>query len=172
MSTGCRGASAGALGAGAGEVLLSVRGLAVAYGGIRAVREVSFEVLRGEIVTLIGGNGAGKSSILRAVSGLVPREGQVVFDGRDLDRVPAHRIVALGIAHVPEGRGIFGNLTVEENLLLATWQRRFGRDRAARVVAPDLERVFAIFPRLRSACASRPARSRAASSRCWPSGAR
>jgi branched-chain amino acid transport system ATP-binding protein len=149
MSTGCRGASAGCGGVGTGEVLLSVRGLAVAYGGIRAVREVSFEVLRGEIVTLIGGNGAGKSSILRAVSGLVPREGQVFYEGRDLDRVPAHRIVALGIAHVPEGRGIFGNLTVEENLLLATWQRRFGANRAARDIVPDLERVFAIFPRLK-----------------------
>jgi branched-chain amino acid transport system ATP-binding protein len=140
--------SPGQRGAGAGEVLLAVRGLGVAYGGIRAVRDVSFEVRSGEIVTLIGGNGAGKSSILRAVSGLVPREGTVVYDGTDLGGVPAHRIVALGIAHVPEGRGIFGNLTVAENLRLATWQRRFGRDRAARDTAADLERVFAIFPRL------------------------
>ena len=132
-----------------GDVLLSVRGLGVAYGGIRALRDVSFEVRRGEIVTLIGGNGAGKSSILRAISGVVPREGAVVYDGADLARVPAHRIVALGIAHVPEGRGIFGNLTVAENLRLATWQRRFGKDRIARDIDPDLERVFAIFPRLK-----------------------
>jgi branched-chain amino acid transport system ATP-binding protein len=131
------------------DVVLSVRGLGVAYGGIRAVREVSFEVRRGELVTLIGGNGAGKSSILRAISGLVPRQGVVEYEGRDLARVPAHRIVALGIAHVPEGRGIFGNLSVEENLRLATWQRRFGRDGAARDLAPDLARVFAIFPRLK-----------------------
>jgi branched-chain amino acid transport system ATP-binding protein len=135
-------------GAGAADLLLEVRGLGVAYGGIAAVRDVSFEVRRGEIVTLIGGNGAGKSSILRAISGLVPCAGSVVYEGRDLAPVPAHRIVGLGIAHVPEGRGIFGNLSVEENLRLATWQRRFGGDRAARDVAPDLERVFAIFPRL------------------------
>ncbi len=132
-----------------GQPLLSVRGLGVAYGGIRALRDVSFEVGRGEIVTLIGGNGAGKSSVLRAVSGVVPREGSVVYDGRDLARVPAHRIVGLGIAHVPEGRGIFGNLTVEENLRLATWQRRFGRSRETQGIGADLERVFAIFPRLR-----------------------
>jgi branched-chain amino acid transport system ATP-binding protein len=142
VSTGSRGASAV-------EVLLSVRALGVAYGGIRAVRDVSFEVRRGEIVTLIGGNGAGKSSILRAISGVVPFTGAVTYEGQELGRVPAHRIVGLGIAHVPEGRGIFGNLTVGENLRLATWQRRFGADRAARDVAPDLERVFAIFPRLK-----------------------
>jgi branched-chain amino acid transport system ATP-binding protein len=133
----------------AGEVLLSVRGLGVVYGGIRAVRDVSFEVRRGEIVTLIGGNGAGKSSILRAISGVVPREGTVVYDGADLARVPAHRIVGLGIAHVPEGRGIFGNLSVAENLRLATWQRRFGKERARREIGADLEQVFAVFPRLR-----------------------
>ena len=148
----------------AGEVLLSVRGLGVAYGGIRALRDVSFDVRRGEIVTLIGGNGAGKSSILRAISGVVPREGTVVYDGLDLGRVPAHRIVGLGIAQVPEGRGIFGNLTVAENLRLATWQRRFGRrggggdqspspsggeGRVGVGIAADLERVFAIFPRLK-----------------------
>ncbi len=136
----------------AGVVLLSVKGLGVAYGGINAVRDVSFEVNRGEIVTLIGGNGAGKSSILRAISGLIPREGTVEYEGQDLARVPAHRIVGCGIAHVPEGRGIFGNLTVEENLRLATWQRRFGAGRkrggAGVEIAADLESVFAIFPRL------------------------
>jgi branched-chain amino acid transport system ATP-binding protein len=138
-------------------VLLSVRGLGVAYGGVRAVRDVSFEVNRGEIVTLIGGNGAGKSSILRAISGVVPREGTVTYEGRDLAGVPAHRIVGLGVAHVPEGRGIFGNLSVEENLRLATWQRRFSRFSSPSVagggakaeIAADLERVFAVFPRLR-----------------------
>ena len=136
----------------AGEILLAVRDLGVTYGGIRAVRDVSFEVRRGEIVTLIGGNGAGKSSILRAISGLVTRGGTVLYDGRDLARVPAHAIVGLGIAHVPEGRGIFGNLSVEENLRLATWQRRFGVGRkpgnVRQEIATDLERVFAIFPRL------------------------
>ncbi|HWR97255.1 MAG TPA: ABC transporter ATP-binding protein [Candidatus Methanoperedens sp.] len=146
------GAAATIAAAGPAPVLLAVRGLGVAYGGIRAVRDVSFDVRSGEIVTLIGGNGAGKSSILRAISGVVPRAGAVVYDGADLARVPAHRIVGLGIAHVPEGRGIFGNLSVEENLRLATWQRRFGKGRAPRAgqgIGADLERVFAIFPRLK-----------------------
>ena len=136
-----------------GETLLAVRGLGVAYGGILAVRDVSFDVRRGEIVTLIGGNGAGKSSILRAISGLVPRAGTVTYEGRDLARLPAHTIVGLGVAQVPEGRGIFGNLTVAENLRLATWQRRFGpgrkHGRVGAEIAADLERVFSIFPRLK-----------------------
>jgi branched-chain amino acid transport system ATP-binding protein len=103
----------------------------------------AFSVRRGEIVTLIGANGAGKTSILRAISGLIPYDGSVTFAGRDLRGVPAHRIVGLGMAHVPEGRGIFGNLTVRENLRLATWQRR---DRQAS--DRDLTRVLEIFPRL------------------------
>ena len=113
------------------------------YDGIQAVHGVSFSVRRGEIVTLIGANGAGKTSILRAISGLIPYDGNVTFAGRDLRGVPAHRIVGLGMAHVPEGRGIFGNLTVRENLRLATWQRR---DRQAS--DRDLTRVLGIFPRL------------------------
>jgi branched-chain amino acid transport system ATP-binding protein len=115
----------------------------VHYDGIQAVHGVSFSVRRGEIVTLIGANGAGKTSILRAISGLIPYDGSVTFAGRDLRGVPAHRIVGLGMAHVPEGRGIFGNLTVRENLRLATWQRR---DRQAS--DRDLTRVLEIFPRL------------------------
>ncbi len=103
---------------------LDVRDLEVHYDGIRALHGVSFTVPKGEIVTLIGANGAGKTSILRAISGLTPYTGSIVFEGQDLQRVPAHQIVGLGIAHVPEGRGIFGNLTVQENLRLATWQRK------------------------------------------------
>jgi branched-chain amino acid transport system ATP-binding protein len=122
---------------------LEVRDLVVNYGGIRAVHGVSFGVPRGEIVTLIGANGAGKTSILRAVSGLVPYGGSITFAGRDLRGVPAHRIVGLGMAHVPEGRGIFGNLTVRENLRLATWQRK---DRDG--IGQDLARVLRTFPRL------------------------
>jgi branched-chain amino acid transport system ATP-binding protein len=122
---------------------LEVRDLRVSYDGIKAVHGVSFEVRRGEILTLIGANGAGKTSILRAISGLVPCEGTIRFAGRSLRGVPAHRIVALGMAHVPEGRGIFGNLTVRENLRLATWQRR---DRQA--IDQDLARVLGLFPRL------------------------
>jgi branched-chain amino acid transport system ATP-binding protein len=123
--------------------LLQVRDLEVAYGRIRAVRGISLEVAEGEIVTLVGANGAGKTTILRAISGMVPCTGSIVFRGRDLHGVAAHRRVALGIAHVPEGRGIFSNLTVAENLTIATWGRR---DRSG--VRIDLERVHALFPRL------------------------
>jgi branched-chain amino acid transport system ATP-binding protein len=122
---------------------LDVRNLRVQYDGIQALHGVSFQVPLGQIVTLIGANGAGKSSILRAISGLIPYSGSILFEGRDLKRVPAHRIVGLGVAQVPEGRAIFGNLTVQENLRLATWQRR---DRQA--IAADLERVLGTFPRL------------------------
>lgn len=126
------------------NIFLEVRDLIVTYDGIRALQGVSFSVLKGEIVTLIGANGAGKTSILRAVSGLVNYSGSIVFEGQDLRRVPAHRIVGLGIAQVPEGRGIFGNLTVLENLRLATWQRT---DKGE--IEADYDRVFQIFPRLK-----------------------
>jgi branched-chain amino acid transport system ATP-binding protein len=126
------------------NIFLEVRDLIVTYDGIRALQGVSFSVLKGEIVTLIGANGAGKTSILRAVSGLVNYSGSIVFEGQDLKRVPAHRIVGLGIAQVPEGRGIFGNLTVLENLRLATWQRTDKGETEA-----DYDRVFQIFPRLK-----------------------
>jgi branched-chain amino acid transport system ATP-binding protein len=123
---------------------LEVRNLEVRYNGIQALHGVSFTVNRGEIVTLIGANGAGKSSILRAISGLTRFTGDMVFDGRNLRSIPAHAIVGLGIAHVPEGRGIFGNLTVQENLELATWQRK---DKGG--IEADYDRVFVLFPRLK-----------------------
>ena len=126
------------------EVQLAVRDLEVHYDGIRALHGVSFIVPQGEIVTLIGANGAGKTSILRAISGLTPYTGSIAFEGQDLRRVPAHQIVGRGIAHVPEGRGIFGNLTVQENLQLATWQRI---DKGE--INADYDRVFTLFPRLR-----------------------
>ncbi len=126
------------------DVLLSIQDLTVSYGNIRAVRGISFEVRAGEIVTLIGANGAGKSSTLRAISGVAPYTGRITYQGRDLRRIPPDQIVALGIAQVPEGRGIFGNLTVQENLKLATWKRK---DKAE--IARDYERVFALFPRLK-----------------------
>jgi branched-chain amino acid transport system ATP-binding protein len=125
-------------------VHLEVRDLRVQYGGIKAVHGVSFRVLKGEVLTLIGANGAGKTSILRAISGLIPYHGTVTFAGRDLRGVPADRIVGMGMAHVPEGRGIFGNLTVRENLRLAAWSRR---DRPE--IEDDLARVLGTFPRLR-----------------------
>ena len=124
-----------------GRALLSVRDLEVSYGSIKAVRGVSFDVGEGEIVALVGSNGAGKSSTLRAISGMVPYKGSVLYAGRELRGVPPHRIVSLGIAHVPEGRGIFGNLTVHENLKLATWHRKDRRE-----VDKDYGRVFDLFP--------------------------
>ena len=126
------------------DLLLSVSGLRVSYDSIQAVNDISFDVASGEIVTLIGANGAGKSSILRAISGLIPYSGSIIYAGMDLKRVAADQIVACGIAHVPEGRGIFGNLTVMENIKLAAWQRK---DKAK--IARDLERIFEWFPRLR-----------------------
>jgi len=128
----------------ANHALLSVENLSISYGNIKAVKGISFEVQEGEIVTLIGANGAGKSSTLRAISGMVPYSGTIAYRGKSLHKIPADRIVALGIAQVPEGRGIFGNLTVFENLKLATWQRK---DKAE--IARDYERVFTIFPRLK-----------------------
>ena len=128
---------------GEGRVLLRVDDLTVSYGSIAAVHGISFVVNEGEIVTLIGANGAGKSSTLRAISGLVSFGGRIEFDGKDLSRLASHQVVAAGVAQVPEGRGIFGNLTVMENLKLATWQRR---DKGE--VPRDVKRVFEIFPRL------------------------
>lgn len=126
------------------DVLLRVEDLHVSYGAIKALRGISFEVREGEIVTLIGANGAGKSTTLRAISRLIPIEkGTIVFDGIDLRNVPPHKVVELGISHAPEGRGIFANLTVMENLKLATWARKDRKE-----IKRDYERVFALFPRL------------------------
>ena len=126
------------------EVMLEVRDLAVQYGAISAVKGISFEVNPGEIVTLIGANGAGKTSALHAISGTVAYTGTILYKAQNLRGIPAHMIVAMGIAHVPEGRGIFGNLTVMENLRIATWQRK---DKVG--VRHDFERVFEFFPRLK-----------------------
>ena len=127
-----------------GKALLSVEDLSISYGAISAVKGISFDVNEGEIVTLIGANGAGKSSTLRGISGIIPYKGAITYRGQNLQKIPADKIVALGIAQVPEGRGIFGNLTVMENLKLATWQRK---DKVE--ISRDYERVFSIFPRLK-----------------------
>ena len=124
--------------------MLEVRNIQTYYGNIQALKNVSLTINEGEIVTLIGANGAGKSSTLRGISGIIPYQGTIQYRGQDLHKIPADKIVALGIAQVPEGRGIFGNLTVMENMKLATWQRK---DKAE--VARDYERVFTIFPRLK-----------------------
>lgn len=123
--------------------LLSVHGLKVAYGGIHAVRGIDFEVAEGELVCLIGANGAGKSSALKGLLGLVHHSGQVEFQGERLRGVATHDIVARGLALVPEGRGIFGRLTVAENLDMGAYLRN---DRAG--IAADLDRIYGLFPRL------------------------
>jgi branched-chain amino acid transport system ATP-binding protein len=123
--------------------LLDVQDLWITYERIAAVRGVSFSVAPGEIVTLIGANGAGKTTILKALSGLLPvSQGTASLAGENLLSLPAHVRVQRGLAHVPEGRGIFGNLTVLENLHLAAYARR-GPE-----IAQDLEEVFRLFPRL------------------------
>ena len=120
----------------------------------------------GEVVALIGPNGAGKSTTLRAISGLTRASaGSITFDGRDITHTPAHEIVRAGVVHVPEGRGIFTNLSVRENLELAGTTRR--RDAAA--LAQARERVFRLFPRLKERLGQPGATLAAASSRCWPS---
>jgi len=126
--------------------LLSVENLAVSYGQIKALHGISFEIDEGEIVCIIGANGAGKSTTLRAVSRMIPAEAgsSMTFMGQDLLRYPADKVVSeLGISHVPEGRRLFGNLTVMENLRLATYGRKDGSE-----IERDLKRVFAIFSRL------------------------
>lgn len=126
------------------QILLEVKDLTVSYGGINAVKGISFLVHEGDIVTLLGANGAGKTSILHSISGITPCMGDILYKGQNLRKVPAHSIVGLGIAQVPEGRGIFGNLTVMENLTISTWQRK---DRSN--IKADLEYVFDLFPRLK-----------------------
>ena len=125
--------------------MLSIADLSVHYGAVQALRGVNLEVHAGEIVTLIGGNGAGKSSLMRAISGLEPLAGGTIrFNGRDLASVPAHRRVALGIAQSPEGRQVFADQSVRDNLVLGAYLR----DDAAGIAA-DSDAQFATFPRLR-----------------------
>lgn len=129
--------------------MLEVEDLTAGYGSITALHGISLRVEKGSIVTLVGANGAGKSSTLRAVSGLLKtREGRVRFRGEDITNWPAHRLVGCGLAHVPEGRMIFSNLTVLENLNMGAYLRR---DRKG--ISADLEFVFAMFPRLFERCA-------------------
>ena len=126
-------------------MLLEIRDASVNYGKVSAIRGISMNVPSGGIVTIIGGNGAGKTTTLRAISGLERlKSGEILFDGERIDHLPANRIVARGIAHVPEGRRIFPDLTVEENLRTGAFLRR---DKAA--VEADLEATFIRFPRLR-----------------------
>ncbi|MBF0458867.1 MAG: ABC transporter ATP-binding protein [Nitrospirae bacterium] len=125
-------------------VVLSIRNLTVSYGTIKAVRGISFDVRQGQIAALIGANGAGKSSLLQAISGMVPFDGEIYFKGKKLNGTRADKIVSLGITHVPEGRGIFGSLTVKENLTLGAWLRKKDIEGVKR----DYEHVIELFPRL------------------------
>ncbi|MGB9741782.1 MAG: ABC transporter ATP-binding protein [bacterium] len=125
-------------------MLLEVRKLTVTYGAVCALREISFRIEPGEIVTLIGANGAGKTTTLKTISGLLkPRSGEIYFQEKRIDRLPAHEIARLGVIQVPEGRKPFVHLTVRENLLLGAYNRQKSEIPAA------LERVFKSFPRLK-----------------------
>jgi branched-chain amino acid transport system ATP-binding protein len=131
-------------GASSGRAMLEVRDMHTYYGAIHAVKGVDLEVYDGEIVSLIGANGAGKSTTLRSINGLNhPREGSIQFQGRDITNTPAHAIVKAGISQSPEGRRLFQHMSVLENLQLGAFQRT-DRDR----LHEDLDRVYSLFPRL------------------------
>ncbi len=126
-------------------MMLKIEDLHVYYGMIHALKGLSFEVNEGEVITLIGANGAGKTTTLHAITGLLrPKSGKIIFDGKDLTKVPAHKIVEMGMAHVPEGRRVFQNLTVLANLKLGAYTKRSKAE-----VAETLEMVYDRFPRLK-----------------------
>lgn len=148
--------------------MLKVDGIDVFYGNIHALKGVSLEVNKGEIVTLIGANGAGKTTLLKTISGLLrPKNGDIVYEGASIAGKAAQTIVKQGISHVPEGRRVFANMTVEENLELGAFLRK---DKEG--IQQDFAKVFQLFPRLEERASSWPARFRAASSKCSPSAAR
>ena len=125
--------------------MLKVDNINLYYDGIHALKDLSIEVKKGEIVTLIGANGAGKTSTLRAISGLEPiKSGTITYKDGSLKKVPSHKIVSLGLSHVPEGRKIFANLTVKENLELGAYLKKNKSE-----VKADMEMVFSKFPRLK-----------------------
>ncbi|HTO10755.1 MAG TPA: ABC transporter ATP-binding protein [Candidatus Binatia bacterium] len=125
--------------------LLELAGVDVAYGDLPALQAVDLVVEAGETLSVVGANGAGKTTMLRTISGLLrPRRGEVRFEGERIDRLPCHRVVERGVVHVPEGRKVFPSLTVRENLELGSYTRAARAQRA-----PSLDRVFSLFPRLR-----------------------
>ena len=124
--------------------MLEVKDLQVSYGMIQAIKGISFEVNQGEVIALIGANGAGKTTILHTVTGLLaPKAGSIMFEGQDITKVPAHKIVSMGMAHVPEGRRVFSQLTVLENLKMGAYTRKDKNE-----IAETLEKVYKHFPRL------------------------
>ena len=125
--------------------MLRLENLHVHYGGVHALKGISINVPEGSAVTLIGANGAGKSSALRSICGLVdPSEGSIIYDGKDITHIPAHDRVRLGIAMVPEGRRVFTNLTVHENLLMGAYSRDDKKN-----LSEDFERIYALFPKMK-----------------------
>lgn len=124
--------------------MLEIKDLEVHYGVIRAIKGISFEVNQGEVIALIGANGAGKTTTLHTITGLIrPSGGKIIFDGKDITKTPAHKIVSMGMAHVPEGRRIFQQLTVLENLKLGAYTRKNSAE-----IADSLKMVYERFPRL------------------------
>lgn len=124
--------------------MLEVKDIEVFYGVIQAIKGISFEVNEGEVIALIGANGAGKTTTLHTITGLLqPKKGSIMFEGKDITKIPAHKIVSLGMAHVPEGRRVFGELTVYENLKMGAYTRK---DKAE--IQETLEMVYKRFPRL------------------------
>ena len=125
--------------------MLEVKGLQVYYGVIQALKDISFEVNQGEVIALIGANGAGKTTTLHTLTGLLPaKKGSIVFEGKDITKMPAHKIVEMGIAHVPEGRRVFSQLSVYENLIMGAYTRKDKKE-----IAENLENVYKRFPRLK-----------------------
>ena len=125
--------------------MLEVKDLEVYYGVIQAIKGISFEVNKGEVIALIGANGAGKTTTLHTVTGLLtPKKGQVIFEGKDITKVPAHKIVSMGMAHVPEGRRVFAELSVYENLKMGAYTRKNKNE-----IEESLANVYKRFPRLK-----------------------
>ena len=125
--------------------MLTLENISVSYGAIRALKGVSMHVEQGEVVTLIGANGAGKTTTLRTITGLLsPTEGRILFEGQEISGKPTHQLVARGISMSPEGRGVFANLTVRENLLMGAYLKKNKAE-----INEDLERGFRMFPRLK-----------------------
>ncbi len=125
--------------------MLEIKDLEVCYGVIKAIKGISFEVNKGEVIALIGANGAGKTTTLHTITGLLkPTHGQVLFEGEDITKIPAYKIVSMGMAHVPEGRRVFANLSVLQNLKMGAFTRK---DKAE--ISNNLDMVFERFPRLK-----------------------
>ena len=124
--------------------MLEIKNLQVYYGKIHAIKGISFEVNQGEVIALIGANGAGKTTTLQTITGMLsPKTGQIIFEGTDISRIPGHRIVSMGMVHVPEGRRVFANLTVYQNLRLGAYSLK---DKGE--IERNLRRVYKSFPRL------------------------